>query len=295
MIDHGPTRAAGKTASPNVSPGEYTQGMADVEIRPIDSAEFPAYIRTLVETFGEDPRYADRDADRSVFEPERSLAGVDRDSVVATAAIFSRDMTVPGGPRPVAAVTMVAVAPTHRRRGVLTEMMRRQLTELHEQQREPVAVLWASEGGIYGRFGYGLAARRCLLTGRTTEFGLRPGTDLGTGRVRLAGEEARPHLVEVYERLRGQQVGWLDRRDRWWDYRPYDPEHWRHGATALRYALNTEEDGRVTGYAAYRIKSIWDTGSNDTEVQVLEVAATSPQAYLSVWSFLTSLDLVPKV
>ena len=270
--------------------------MADVELRPIDSAEFPAFFRTIVETFGEDPRDADRDADRWVFEPERSLAGLDRDSVVATTAIFSRDMTIPGGPRPVAAVTMVSVAPTHRRRGILTEMMRRQLTELHEEQREPVAALWASEGGIYGRFGYGLAARRCLLTGRTSEFRLRPGADLGAGRVRLAGgEEARPRLVEVYEQLRGQQVGWLDRRDRWWDYRLYDPEHWRQGATALRYALNTEEDGRVTGYGVYRIKSSWDTGVNDTEVQVLEVAAISPQAYLAVWSFLTNLDLVPKV
>jgi len=296
MIDHGPTRAAGKTASPNVSPGEYTQGMADVEIRPIDSAEFPAYIRTLVETFGEDPRDADRDADRSVFEPERSLAGVDRDSIIATAAIFSRDMTVPGGPRPVAGVTMVSVAPTHRRRGILTEMMRRQLTELHELQREPVAALWASEGGIYGRFGYGLAARRCLLTGRTAELRLRSGADLGSGRIRLAGsEEARPRLVEVYEQLRAHQVGWLDRRDRWWDYRLYDPEHWRQGATALRYALNMEEDGRVTGYGVYRIKPVWDTGTNDTEVQVHEVAAVTPQAYLSVWSFLTNLDLVPRV
>jgi predicted acetyltransferase len=258
--------------------------MADVEIRPVDSAEFPAFFRTLLETFGVDPRDADRDADRMVFEPDRSLAGVDRGDIVATAAIFSRDLTVPGGPRPVAGVTMVSVAPTYRRRGILTEMMRRQLTELHEQQREPVAALWASEGGIYGRFGYGHAARRCLLTGNTAEIRIRPGADLGAGRVRLAGgAEARPHLVEVYEQIRGHEVGWLDRRDRWWDYRLYDPEHWRQGATAFRYALNTEEDGTVSGYGVYRIKTSWDAGTNDTEVQVLEVAATSPQAYLSVW------------
>src|SRR5437667_12234554 len=111
------------------APSGYTGGMADVVLRPIDSAEFPAFFRSLVETFGQDPRDADRDADLLVFEPERSLAGLDGERFVATAAIFTRELTVPGGMQPVAAVTMVSVAPTHRRRGLLTEMMRRQLTE----------------------------------------------------------------------------------------------------------------------------------------------------------------------
>ena len=268
--------------------------MADIVIRPIDSTEFPAYFRTLVETFGADLRDSDREADARVFEPERSLAGFDGDRIVATAAIYSRQMTMPGGPRPVAAVTMVSVSPTHRRRGLLTEMMRRELTESHADHRESVAALWASEGGIYGRFGYGLATRRASVTARSAEVRLRPGVDLGSGRMRLAtAEEARPHLVELYERARVAEVGWLDRTEAWWDYRLNDPEHWRDGATALRFALNEEEDGRVTGYAIYRIKQSWDGRRNDSEVVVIELAATTPQAYASVWSFLANLDLVP--
>jgi predicted acetyltransferase len=270
--------------------------MADVVLRPIDDSEWPAFFRVLAETFGEDPRDADRDAEQWVFEPDRSLAAFDRDSIVATGAIVSRDMTLPGGPRQVAGVTMISVAPTHRRQGILTGIMQRQLAELHEQQREPVAALWASEGGIYGRFGYGLAARCGALSARTADLRLRPGVDLGAGRIRLASaEEARPHLVGVYEQVRGQQPGWLDRRDRWWDIRLRDPEHWRDGATALRYALYTGEDGRVTGYALYRIKSGWDSGRPGSEVQVFELAATTPQAYAAVWSFLSNLDLVAKV
>ena len=55
-------------------------------------------------------------------------------------------------------------------------MMRRQLTGLHEEQREPVAALWASEGGIYGRFGYGVAARQlALVPGARTGCGSGPG------------------------------------------------------------------------------------------------------------------------
>jgi predicted acetyltransferase len=271
----------------------YTGGMADVVLRPIDRTEFPAFYRCLIENFGDDPRDSDRDADLLVFEPDRSTAGFDGDRLVATAGILTRDMTLPGGPKPIAAVTLVSVAPTHRRRGVLTEIMRRQLTELYEDQREPVAALWASEGRIYGRFGYGLAVRRAALSGRTQEMELRPGVDVGTGQMRLAtAEQARPQLAEVYEQVRGSQVGWLDRRGPWWDQRLLDPEHWRDGATAMRYALNTEEDGRVTGYVAYRIKQSAEAGRNDNEVQVLELTATTPQSYAAVWSFVTSLDLM---
>lgn len=124
--------------------------MTDLELRPIDRTELPAFYRTLAEVFGEDPEDRDRELLAPVFEPERSLAAVDGGDVVATAGIYTRDLTVPGGPRPAAGVTFVAVQPTHRRRGLLTGMMRRQLTGLHEDQQEPVAVLWASEGGIYG-------------------------------------------------------------------------------------------------------------------------------------------------
>jgi predicted acetyltransferase len=269
--------------------------MADVLLRPIDPAEFPAYYRSLVETFGSDVRDRDREAEVDLFEAERSLAGFDGDQVVATSGIYTRDMTLPGGPRPIAAVTLVSVAPTHRRRGLLTEMMRRQLTELHEQQREPVAALLASESIIYGRFGYGLASRRARLSGTTRELTLRPGTDTGTGRITLVrAEEARPHLAEVYEQVRVGNVGWLDRRGGWWTYRLQDPEHWRDGASAYRYALNTEQDGRVSGYVIYRIKQVWD-GRHESEVHVFELTATTPQAYAATWSFVANLDLIRQV
>src|SRR5690348_16098260 len=82
-------------------------------------------------------------------------------------------LTVPGGSAvPAAGVTMVGVAATHRRRGVLTSMMRRQLDDVRSWG-EPLAVLTASEPAIYGRFGYGLATRRLAA-------------DIDTARVRLS-------------------------------------------------------------------------------------------------------------
>lgn len=270
--------------------------MTDVELRPIDLAELPGFYRLLSETFGEDPRDEDRERFATVFEPERSLAGFDGDQIVSTAGIYTRDMTLPGGPRPVAGVTVVSVSPTHRRRGILTEMMRRQLAELQERQQEPVAALWASEGAIYGRFGYGVAARQVGLDGDKRKLRLRPGTPTGDGRIVLAtAEQARKPVVEVYERVRPVSVGFLGRPGRWWDRAFSDPEHIRDGATSRRHALHTEQDGSVTGFASYRVKDNWTPAENASELRVQDVFATTPAAYAALWSFLAGIDLTPRV
>src|SRR5690606_4972614 len=83
--------------------------------------------------------------------------------VVAHAEALTRDLTVPGNVIPAGHVTGVAVAASHRRRRLLTRLMRRQLRDIYQAQREPVAVLWASETQIYPRFGYGLASERLSM------------------------------------------------------------------------------------------------------------------------------------
>lgn len=269
--------------------------MTDLELRPIDRTELPAFYRTLAEVFGEDPDDRDRELLAPVFEAGRSLAAFDGGEVVATAGIYTRDLTVPGGPRPAAGVTFVAVQPTHRRRGLLTGMMRRQLTGLHEDRQEPVAVLWASEGGIYRRFGYGVAARQLSWEGTKDRLRLRPGVPTGTGRVVLtAPEKARPSEEAVYEALRPTTTGFLSRPGSWGDRLATDPAHVRDGATARRHALHTEQDGTVTGYATYRIKPGGEHRSGSA-VQVEDVLATVPSAYAALWAFLIGIDLVPKL
>jgi predicted acetyltransferase len=227
-------------------------------------------------------------------EMDRSLGLWEDDRVVATSGIYSRSLTVPGAVVPMAGVTWVTVAPTHRRRGVLTAIMRRQLTELHEQQREPVAGLWAAEYPIYGRFGYAPATYRGGLTGRTERLRLRPDVDFGSGRVDAVPVEVyRPAAAALHEAVRRFVPGNLARPDAWWTRILRDaPEH-RNGATASRYLLHTEADGTPTGYAAYRLKSGWtDSGEPDGTVLVQEVRATSTAAYASLWRLLLSVDLV---
>ena len=150
-----------------------------------------------------------------VTEPERSLAVRDRGRIVAGAGIYSRRMTVPGGEVPVAAVTQVGVLPTHRRRGLLTRLMSRQLADVHEAGREAIAALWASEAVIYGRFGYGLAARHAALEVQTREARLRTHPDLevelrepaGAGEAMRAVLRRRPPLTPGHARSLRALVG----------------------------------------------------------------------------------------
>jgi predicted acetyltransferase len=264
------------------------------QLRPATTEEWPEFLQSMADAFGETPTPPYLDTPPPLAELDRSLALWDRDRIVATSGIYSLNLTVPGAVVPCAGITWVTVAPTHRRRGILTSIMRRQLTELHEQRREPVAALWASEYPIYGRFGYAPSTARAELTGRTERLRLRPDIDLGSGRVDVVDVETyRLAAAALHESVRRFVPGNLARDERWWERLLRDqPEH-RNGATARRYLLHTETDGTVSGYAAYRMTPGWtENGEPDGTLTVEEVRATGTAAYASLWQVLLSVDLV---
>jgi predicted acetyltransferase len=273
--------------------------MADLEsqLRPARPDEWRAWRGAMSAAFGEELAGPYLDEPSPVAELDRSLGLWEGDRVVATSGIYSRVLTVPGAVVPCAGITWVTVAPTHRRRGILTAIMRRQLTELHEEQREPVAALWAAEHPIYGRFGYAPATFRGGLTGATERLRLRPGVDVGDGRVDLvSADEYRAAAIGLHDRLRRTVPGNLDRDSRWWDRLLRDDEYVGKGAAPRAYLLHTEPDGEVTGYAAYRVKGDWtEHGEPDGTLTVEEVRAATTPAYVSLWKVLLSVDLVRTV
>ena len=270
--------------------------MADVEsqLRPARPEEWRAWRGAMSAAFGEELAGPYLDEPAPVAELDRSLGMWDGDRIVATSGIYTRVLTVPGAVVPCAGITWVTVAPTHRRRGVLTAIMRRQLTGLHEEQREPVAALWSAEHPIYGRFGYAPASFRGGLTGSTERLRLRPGVDLGHGRVEPVSVDAyRAAAIGLHDRLRRTVPGNLDRDSRWWDRLLRDDEHMSKGGSPRAYLLHTEPDGEVTGYAAYRVKGSWtEHGEPDGTLTVEEVRGATPQAYAALWRVLLSVDLV---
>lgn len=251
--------------------------------------EFEAVHRVVSRAFGE-AYEPDDGVNAALFEADRSLVFADGDQLVAHTGSFGRMLTVPGALVPAAHVTAVGVHPTHRRRGYLTRMMHQQLRDISE----PIALLWASEGTIYQRFGYGHAAQRLVINTDRRELALLPRFAVAGGRLREASlEDARKDLMALYEQVRPERVGWSDRSEAWWNYVLRDkPEH-RDGATA-RHALLYEGPSGLEGYAIWRSKEGWDNGPQG-EVAVRELVAVTPEAYTELWRFLFSVDLTRTV
>lgn len=270
----------------------YTHPMTDVVLPRAEDFDEIAGLLALAFHGGLDPGLLE--VERGIFEPERGLLVRDGTTAVAHAAAFTRELGVPGASVPAAHVTMVSVAPTHRRRGLLTALMRRQLREIRDAGREPVAVLWASEGRIYPRFGYGLAAQRLTISCDTTELRV-PEPASVPGTLRLDQPAARQaELARLYDRVRADRPGWSSRDERWWRYVLADVKSLREGATERRVLLHEGPAG-LDGYALFRTKEEWDRGGPRGEVRVDEVVAENPDAYLALWRLLLSIDLTRRL
>jgi len=244
--------------------------------------------------FGEEPREGEFERFSKMLGHDRWFAAYDGERPVGTTASFPFRLTVPGGEVAAGGVTWVGVLPSHRRRGILREMMKRQLDDLRDRG-EPLAILYASEPLIYGRFGYGVAAPSVHMDGDTARFSYRddPGP---AGAVRLLdAAEALQVLPGVYESVRREVPGFVARDSAVWELsRLADPEHWRRGAGPKFFAI-VELDGEPAGYAIYRIKSDWQDGYSQSQVKLVEAIATSPAATRELYRFIFGIDLVVRV
>ncbi|GAA2597066.1 GNAT family N-acetyltransferase [Streptomyces axinellae] len=268
----------------------------------LQASEWDAWYDILVSAFGSEESSEERELFRSLTETERSLGVWDEGRPVGTAGAFSFRMAVPGGAVvPTAGVTMVSVAPTHRRRGVLRSLMRRQLDDLHAAGEEPLAVLTASEPAIYGRFGYGLAARALEATIDSSRVSLQlpPGLEAEAAGLRLRQSNDPSSLQSeceaVYARCVAARPGMLERRPGWERQPLLDPESGREGASPLRcvVALRGEEP---VGYARYAVKPRWsDYDAADGDVLLRELNAVDPAAHAALWRFLFGIDLTTSI
>jgi predicted acetyltransferase len=266
-------------------------------LRPIREAEFPDFWGVLEAAFATVEPLGERDVIRTVTEFDRTLAAFDGEKMVGTAAVATFLMTVPGGRRPLAGVTLVGVHPAWRRRGVLRALMHRQLRDLHESG-EPVAALYASEAGIYGRYGYGCATRVADFTIKRGEGAFVAGAPTDPGlRLRLTTpDKVRSQLAAVFTAQAGDRPGSIDRPGpAWWDHALNDPEHRREGFTP-RQCVIAEDDGGARGYALIATRTRWnDDHLPDGALNVKELCATDPAAYAALWRHVLDRDLIETV
>ena len=259
-----------------------------IEIRPCRSVE---EVRDALNAIGHyfghvnDLESTERFAERMPID--RVHAAWDGDRIVAGAGAFPYSMSIPGGAIPTAGVTIVGVLPTHRRRGVLTALMRDQL-DACRTRGEPAAYLWASESSIYPRFGYGLAGLSGEMTLARERTAFAHAFE-ARGTVRLVDvEEAARTFPPLYEQLFAQRPGLFSRSPAWWEGRRLVPSPWGP-QTAKNLAL-LELDGEPAGYAIYHVTQERAHGSSVGKVTVVEAVAPSPEGTRELWRWLLDFD-----
>jgi len=244
--------------------------------------DLPALAAADGRAFGFHHTSQDLDDFRRLYEPERFLLARDPadGGIVGVTGSFTFDVTMPGG-RPLATqgVTWVSVAVTHRRQGVLRGLLEQQHREFAEEGLA-LSVLTASEGGIYGRFGYGQAGRERTVRIDRRLARMRPDARVAGDVRQVDTERVRALAPDVHRRWAALTPGAVSRNDNWWDVLLLDREHDRDGGTPLFHLLHPD------GYASYRIHH------DDRLCQVVDFFAATDEAHAALWRTLLSLDLI---
>ena len=250
-------------------------------IRPIEETELEAWYTVVTGAEGRDLIADELKYGSLGVHLERTLAAFDDGEMVGSAHNEVLDMTVPGTTLKSALVAYVGTMPTHRRRGILTALMRRQLEDVHEEG-VPLAHLQSSESVIYGRFGYGIGAycEDWSIERHHTAFAR---DFAGVGSLSFVSpEEMRDVFPEVYGRANAGRPGMAPLSEHRWDARMWDLEFTRGGSSKY-FHIVYEDGGAIDGYVTYRIRR--------STLIVRELMATTTAAYAALWRYCFDIDL----
>jgi predicted acetyltransferase len=265
------------------------------EVRPCaDVSEFDRAFMSIGQYFGSEPDEERAGRFTRLLPLDRMLAAWEDGEVVGGAGGFPFQMSVPGGLLRCAGTTVVGVAPTHRRRGVLRSMMRAHLDDAHERG-EPIAALWASEETIYGRFGYGAAAYagEVKIPREYVDF-VAPRERAGRIRI-VESDEALEKFPPLWDGLARRRPGVFIRSPEWWDQRVIGDRPERRGSAGPKRFALLEIDGEAAAYAIYRHKMDWREGVSSGEVSVIEAIGAEGAALAEIWRYLLDIDWIATI
>jgi len=264
-----------------------------LDVRTIQKDELPAWTEALRVGFLGHAAEGEADLIGEFADLDRTIASFDGDRVVGTLRSFTTDLTVPGGQVTCAALTNVTVTGTHRRRGLLTRMLTRDLADSVDRG-EAVGSLVAAEYPIYGRFGYGPAVEAVDVT-------IEPGAQFlappRPGSVELIDREALRTLAPaLYDSFRTGVPGAIARRDWTWDFDlglrawPGRPEK-----SPRFFVLGRDEHGEPDGYLTYWVKDRWENERPRGTLHVEELIARDAAAEERLWRYALEVDWITTV
>jgi len=264
-----------------------------LDIRPITDAEVPAWTETMRAGFLGHAADGEAEFRRPHLDLGRTLGAFDGELVVGTLRSFTTSMSVPGGRVSCAALTNVTVSATHRRRGLLTSMITRDLAESVERG-EAIGSLIAAEYPIYGRFGYGAAVETQDFE-ISTPIALREPPDDGSVSF-VTGAELRALAPAIYQTVAATVPGAIDRPDHVWDShlgvvewpgRPQKPGRF--------FVLGRNAEGTPDGFAVYHVEDHWDRGRPRGVLHLEELLAVDTPALTRLWRFCLEVDWIATV
>jgi predicted acetyltransferase len=170
--------------------------------------------------------------------------------------------------------------------------MQRQLADAHERG-EPLATLYASEGAIYSRFGYGLASLAGSIDLPKEHALLWDDEPIGQARILESEDETLELLLPVYDRIQAVMPGMFTRSRDWWKIRRLYRRPGRPGGEQVRVAL--ELDGGDEAYALYRLNFAARNMVAETTLEIGEALGTSPRALEAIWRYLLGIDWVATI
>ncbi|MFD8224685.1 GNAT family N-acetyltransferase [Streptomyces massasporeus] len=272
----------------------------DIDIRPITDAEFADWLRAANTGFLRAAALTDEEVEsrRERFVEGRYLGAFDRGRCVATFRSFDQQLTAVGGASvPADAISGVTVTATHRRRGLLSRMMARDLAAAKERG-DVAATLIAAEYPIYGRYGFGPATWMAEWTVDVPRAGLdaRWAGPADGGRIDLVeGEDVRKLGPELHERMRRGRPGAIDRHETWWKVHT-GALLWDASWKPPFFAVYRSASGEVQGMAAYEVDDNWGDAKQPLNTATVQwLIGVTPAAERALWEYLCSVDWVVKV
>jgi predicted acetyltransferase len=267
-----------------------------IVLRSPTADELRAWLEPLLAAFASDFSEPEFEAERPVFEPERLVNAFEGEERVASAGAFSMRLTVPGGIVPASGITGVGVRPDRTRRGILRKMMDWLLADA-QAHHEPVAILLASEGAIYQRFGFGNATLQSQFEVDRGRVALRsplpPRADV---EIRMVDIEAAMRIFPPIYAANAQVVpGTIERSEVRWRNLVLSDAEWIRRGRGPTYRVVLEVGGEPRGYAIYRAGNNWSPQGPAGETFVVEVVGLDPETEQRLWQWLMERDLTTKI
>lgn len=260
-----------------------------IEVRTLTIADADEALVVEAAAFSSPIKPADRDQTLLTTEWDRMIGAFDGSRMCGLVGDYRVDVTLPGLVTvPTAAVTAVGVLPTHRRRGVLSTLIARQMDDIADRG-ESVAILTASEATIYSRFGYGVASSCVSIEVQRDRSAFLAPVGPGLPLRMLTRDEATALAPGWFDAARRARPGEISRPDTWWPVIFGEHETWKGGGDQFVVACEPD-DSRPGGYATYRVTRDESTGASSLVVR--DLIAADPDVAAVLWRFVLDVDLV---